>query len=139
MYTVISSGNKNISVLFKENSIAVVNDEQLWVLVTEMPEAATDELVSAIKKEYYTQFNKAFDVADASIAVEIWGHVFAEKFADTVKAITRVKLADKLAAKVSSHCEVINIGRKGNDNNRFVWDWLASFKSIIAAMLLRRK
>jgi len=139
MYTVISSGDKNISVLFREKSIAIVSDEQLLALVTEMPEAATDELVSAIKKEYYAQFNKAFDVTDASIAVEIWGHVFAEKFADTVKAITRVKLADKLAAKVSSHCKVINIGRKGNDNNRFVWDWLASSKSIIAAMLLSRK
>ena len=103
-----------------------------------MPEAATDDLVSAIKKEYYAQFNKPFDVTDASIAVEIWGHIFAGKFADTVKSVTRVKLADKLAEKVSSRCEVINIGRKGNDNNRFVWDWLASFKSIIAAMLLSR-
>jgi len=32
---------------------------------------------------------------------------------------------------------VINIGKKDNDNNRFVWDWLAAFKPVIAAMLLR--
>jgi hypothetical protein len=139
MYTVISTRNKNISVLLRENRIAVVSDEQLLALVTEMPEAATDELVSAIKKEYYAQFNKVFDVTDASMAIEIWGHVFAEKFTDTVKAITRIKLVDELAEKISSHCEVINIGRKGNDNNRFVWDRLASFKSIIAAMLLSKK
>jgi hypothetical protein len=35
------------------------------------------------------------------------------------------------------HCKVINIGRKDHDNNRFIWDWLAAFKPIIAAMLLR--
>jgi hypothetical protein len=106
-------------------------------LITEMPEAATDELVSAIKKEFCAQFNKDFGVANASIAVEIWGHVFAEKFANAVKAITSIKLVDELAEKICLKCEVINIGKKDHDNNRFVWDWLAACKPIIAAMLLR--
>lgn len=102
-----------------------------------MPEAVTDELVLALKKEYHVRFNKDFGVTDASMAVEIWGHVFAEKFADTVKAIAPVKLVDELAEKISLHCEVINIGEKKHDRNRIVWDWLAAFKPALGAMLLR--
>ena len=139
MYRSISVKTKNISVQLHENSIAILSDEQLLSLITEMPEAATDELVSAIKKEFYAQFNREFDVTDASIAVEIWGHVFTEKFANAVKSITAIKLVDELAEKISLHCEVINIGEKNHDNNRFVWDWLASFKQIIGAILLRAK
>lgn len=138
MVRTIRVGDKNISVRLHLNSIAIISDEQLLALITEMPEAATDELVSAIKKEFHAQFNKDFDVANASMAVEIWGHVFAEKFATAVKTITSIRFVDQLAEKICLHCEVINIGNKDHDNNRFVWDWLAAFKPIIAAMLFRR-
>ena len=136
MYKSISIRNKNISLSLYENRIGIISDGQLLSLVTEMPEAATDELVSAIKKEFHAQFNKDFDVSDASMAVEIWGHVFTEKFADTVKEIAPIKLVNSLAEKISSHCEVINIGRKDHDRNRIVWDLLAAFKPAIAAVLL---
>ena len=137
MYKSISIRNKNISLSLYENRIGIISDGQLLSLVTEMPEAATDEFVSAIKKEFHTRFNKDFEVTDASMAVEIWGHVFAEKFADTVREIVPVKLVNSLAEKISSHCEVINIGRKDHDRNRIVWDMLAAFKPAIAALLLK--
>jgi hypothetical protein len=137
MYISINVRNKNISTQLQVNRINILSDEQLMALVTEMPRAATDELVSAIKKEYQVRFNEDFDVSDASMAVEIWGHVFAGKFADKIKKIAPVKLVKSLAEKIRSHSEVINIGRKGHDRNRFVWDWLAPFKPAIAAILLR--
>ena len=139
MYKSINVRDKNISVRLKESMIDIINDKQLSDLVTEMPEAATDELVSAIKKEYHERFDKDFEVTDASMAVEIWGHVFAEKFADVVKNIAPVKLVDSLAEKISAHCKVINIGMKDHDNNRFIWDWLAAFKPAIAAILVASK
>jgi hypothetical protein len=135
MYRSISIRDKNISFQMHENSIAIKSDEQLKAVFTEMPEAATDELVSAIKKEYSAEFKKDFSVTNASMAVEIWGHVFAEKFANAVNAITSIRLINEFAEKISSHCEVINIGEKDHDNNRFVWDWLAACKPVIAAML----
>lgn len=137
MYRGISIRNKNISVRLQENRICIKSDEQLLGLVTQMPEAATDELIAAIKKEFYLQFNKDFGVDDNSMAVEIWGHVFTERFAEAVKALSPVKIVDDLAEKISSHCEVINIGKKEHDRNRFVWDLLATFKPAIAVMLLR--
>lgn len=137
MYRSINIRDKNISVQLKENSIRIISDEQLQVLVTKMPEAITDEFVLTLKREFHTQFNREFAVTDASMAVEIWGHIFAEKFANAIKEITPVKIADELAEKICLRCEVINIGEKNHDKNRFMWDWLAPFKPVIAAMLLR--
>ena len=137
MFKSISARGKNISVRLKRNMVDIINDEQLLDLVTKMPEAATGELVSAIKKEYHNKFNKDFEVADASMAVEIWGHIYAEKFADALKDIAPVKLISSLAQKITAHCEVINIGKKDHDNNRFIWDWLSVFKPAIAAILLK--
>lgn len=117
------------------NSINIINNDQLSTLLKEMPEAATNELVSAIKKEFHIQFNKEISITDDSMAVEIWGHVFAGRFADAIKAITPGSLADSLAEKISQHCEVINIGEKGHDNNRILWDLLAPFKPAISLLL----
>ena len=36
-------------VRLQENKIAIKSDEQLFALITEMPEAATDELIYFIK------------------------------------------------------------------------------------------
>ena len=135
MYSIFSIQDKNISVLLHKNSIGIVNDEQLTALVSKMPGSTTDDLVLVIKKEYHKLFNKDFGVTDDSMAIEILGHVFAEKFALAVKAISPVKLVDAFAEKICSHCEIINIGEKDHDHNRIVWDLLAPFKAAIAAML----
>jgi hypothetical protein len=95
------------------------------------------KLLPAISVCFVLNSIKEFGVTNASMSVEILGHVFAEKFANAVKTITQVKLVDDLAEKICSRCEVINIGEKDHDNNRFIWDWLAAFKPVIAAMLLR--
>jgi hypothetical protein len=137
MYKSISIRNKNVSVRFHERRIGIISDEQLLSVVTEMPEAATDELVSAIKKEFHAQFNKDFDVSDASMAVEIWGHVFTEKFADAVKEMAPLKLVNSLAEKISSHCDVINIGKKDHDRQPFYMGFACCLLTGIAAMLLR--
>jgi hypothetical protein len=135
MYQSFTIINKIISVKLQHNRISIRTDDQLFELITTMPESATDELVATIKKEYHAQFNKDFEVSDASIAVEIWGHVYAEKFVSAVKAISPVKLIDELAEKIYTSCAVINIGNKDNDGNRFIWDWLAAFKPAIARLL----
>jgi hypothetical protein len=137
VYQIINIRDKNISVQLEENMVDIISDEQLLELATKMPEAATDELVSTIKREYHTQFSKDFSVTDASMAVEIWGHIYAEEFAEAVETATSVKLVDELAEKIKAHCEVINIGTRGHDYNRIIWDTLSPFKQPIAALLLK--
>ena len=131
----ITIRDKAITVLFHCNRIGIISNEALFELVKKLPEAAMEEFISAVKKEYYDNYNKDFNVSDDSIAVEIWGHIFAEQFADTIKSLTNIKLIDSLAERINTHCEIINIGEREHDNNRFVWDGLAAFKPAIRALL----
>ncbi len=70
------------------------------------------------------------------MAVEIWAHVYAEKFAEAVKNFSSINFVDKIAEKILHHAEIIDIGEKGHDDNRFVWDSLAVFKSAICSCCL---
>lgn len=138
MNTTISIRDKAISIDMKEHIMHIKNNDALTNLLAEDTEAATDELVLKIKKQYHTLFNKDFEVADKSIAVEIWAHVYVEKFSDAVASLTSINFIDELAEKIIERCEIIDIGENGYDYNRFVWDNLAYLKSTIAKLLPKK-
>ena len=135
MKTIVVTRAKKITVQFVEHAIRITNDDELLSLLATDTEAATEELITKIAEQYYSIFHTRFAVSEASLAVEIWGHVYVDKFADVVKTISPFNLIDKLADKVMHFCDVIDIGEVGHDNNRFVWDGLAPFKSVIAHLL----
>jgi hypothetical protein len=139
MHTSVSVRGKNIDTQLNLHAIRIWNNDELSNLLSTDPEAATDELTLCIQAEYVKLFDTAFKVSNASIAVEIWAHVYAEKFAEAVKSFSEIQFIDKLADKIIHHAEIIDIGEKGHDNNRFIWDGLAVFKSAIAALLFAGK
>ena len=135
MNTLVAVKGRSIGIELKPHAIKIYNDDALSSLLSNNADAATEELIACIKKEYFKLFNIDFNVSDASIAIEIWAHVYAEKFAESVKNFSSVNLVDKLAEKIMHHAEIIDIGEKGHDENRFVWDGLAGFKPVIAGLL----
>jgi hypothetical protein len=138
MNTTINVRGDAISIDMKEHIIRIKNNDALTNLLACDTEAVTDELVLEIKKQYQTLFNKDFNVADKSIAVEIWAHVYIEKFADAVATLTSINFIDTLAEKIIERCEIIDIGESGYDDNRFVWDNLTYLKSTIAKLLPKK-
>lgn len=135
MYKVISVQGKSLQLEIAQHKVKLANNEQLASLLEHNTEAATDELVTAIKTAFLQQNNREFDISNNSIAVEIWGHVYTENFAEAIKSLSPFSFIDSLADKIIGHCEIINIGESGHDNNRFIWNSLAAFKSNIAALL----
>ena len=139
MNTSVSVQGKNISLKLKPYAVSIFNNDALSAMLEEKAEAATEELIACIKKEYFKLFNIDFKVSDASIAVEIWAHIYAEKFAEAVKNFSSINFIDKIAEKILHHAEEIDIGETGHDENRFVWDGLAVFKLAIAGLLFANK
>ena len=139
MHTSVSVRGKNIDTQLNLHAIRIWNNDELSNLLSENSEAATDELTVHIHTEYLKLFDTEFKVSNASIAVEIWAHVYAEKFAEAVKSFSEIEFIDKIADKIIYHAEIIDIGEKGHDNNRFIWDGLAVFKSAIAGLLFAGK
>ncbi len=135
MDKVISLNGKNILVTLTQHKVKLTNDAQLTALLANNTEASTDALVAAIKQEFRNIHGKDIDISNASMAVEIWGHVYTESFAAAIKSLSSFGFIDSIADKVIDKCEVIDMGESGRDNNRFVWDTLAKFKSKIAGLL----
>jgi hypothetical protein len=88
-----------------------------------------------VKKEYERLYKKELNISDASLAVEIWGHVYFEYFAIVFEKLVNMNLIKQMASKISSYCEIIDCGESEKDNNRFFWDILAPFKNQIAVLL----
>jgi hypothetical protein len=128
----ITVRGKSLHIYIRQHIIRITNDDELIALLAHDTEAATGELITAIKVRYQEEFGKELKVSDKSMAVEIWAHVYVEKFA---KAIASLRITRKLADAIIRRCEIIDIGEWGHDQNRFVWNALSVFKPVIAALL----
>ncbi len=131
MNVIIPVCNQNITVRFLQHAIKIYNDAQLTALLQHNIQASTNELILLIKKKYFELFNVDFKVSNASMAIEIWAHVYMQNFAEAVKSWSPVKLINKLMKRIIYHCQEVDIGERGHDDNRFVWNWLAVFKPLI--------
>jgi hypothetical protein len=136
--TSVLINNQSISLQLNLHAIKIFNSDALSSILAQNTEATTQKLVDSVKTEYLKLFNVDFDVSDNSMAVEIWAHIYAEKFAEAVKNFSSISFVDKIAEKIMQHTEVIDIGERGHDDNRFVWDGLAVFKSAIAGLLFSK-
>jgi hypothetical protein len=128
----ITVRGKSLHIYIRQHIIRITNDDELIALLAHDTEAATGELITTIKVRYQEEFGKKLKVSDKSMAVEIWAHVYVEKFA---KAIASLRITRKLADAIIRRCEIIDIGEWGHDQNRFVWNALSIFKPLIAALL----
>jgi hypothetical protein len=125
----------SIKVQLEQGALHITNDKELWGLLNEQTEAATDDFIDLLKKEYQRLFHVPLDISDASLAVEIWGHVYFEYFALIFEKMVNMNLIKQVANKITAYCEVIDCGESAKDNNRFFWNMIAPFKKQIAAML----
>jgi hypothetical protein len=135
----ISINGHSITVLFQPHSVHITHDEALVQLLENDREQATDKLVAAIRERFRLLYTCDLDINDASLAVEIWGHVYCAQLASVVQNLVQLKLLDKVADKVIGYCAVIDCGEKGYDSNRFFWDMLAPFKNMIGGWLPKNK
>lgn len=135
MVTQLSVHGKNISVELVAHVVRVATDNQLTGLLQQNAKAATEELVARIKAEYKNMFHVPLMITNQSMMVEIWGHVYADEFAIWIKRRIFFPFFQKVTNFVIYHAEVIDIGERAYDSNRFLWDALAIFKPAIALFL----
>jgi hypothetical protein len=128
----ITVRGRTLHIRIQQHITRITNDDELTALLVRDTEAATGELITAIKVRYCEEFGRELKVCDKSMAVEIWAHVYVEKFA---KAIASLRVFRKLTDAIIMRCEIIDIGEWGHDQNRIVWNVLSIFKPAIAAFL----
>ena len=127
--------NCDIKVGLDEGLIRIYSDKALWRYLDGEVALRTLELVKVIKTDYQKEFNKSLKISDNSLMVEIWAHVYSDYFGLLIKRNLKINWVQNLIQKGIERAEIIDCGEKKFDTNRWVWDFLAHFKSIVSLFL----
>ncbi|WP_353129785.1 hypothetical protein [Parapedobacter pyrenivorans] len=111
-----------VRVRMDEGLVGIVNDPALRRLLASQPKAATRALVSRIKADYETTYNRTLAIADTSFIVEIWGHLYFEYCLLKYSSLCRIIFPFGLYRRFLRSCEIIDCGEQGIDPNRRLWD-----------------
>lgn len=125
---------KGIKIKFAKKFIHIKNDDILIKFLNE-PGTGSMELAKVLKEKYKNEMGNSLDITDESLAVEILGHIYIEKFANLISHIpitkgVHTKLKD-ISDELKTHTDIIDCGEKDVDSNRYVWDSLQKFASQI--------
>lgn len=125
----------DIHVRFEPKLLRIDGSEQVLNALKHDLYANTEELVREIKADYEEAMGKAIAISEDSLMVEIWGHLYASKFAVAVKKLIQLNLIHDAADFVISRSDTIDCGESDIDSNRKFWDLLAGTAKTLASIL----
>jgi len=128
------AGNK-IKVGLEPQLIRVYSNAQLWAYLDGKAEARLELMINTIKADYEQHLGKVLAISNASLIVEILVHVYCDYLGLSFNRMVQIKWIQALVKKLLKRAEVVDCGEKGVDSNRWVWDLLASSKSIFIWIL----
>jgi hypothetical protein len=106
----------------EEGAVILHNSESLENLLQKNSYDNAMQLANKIQSAYEANFSRVLNISEASIAVEILGHVYFENFMETIGNKIPIKMVDTICENIRSRCAEINIGEKDRDHNRVFWD-----------------
>ena len=99
------------------------------------------QLADYILKEYQHCQHTPLKISRDSLAIEILAHTYVDSFSQAVSAaqpllpLSLRQALKQLIHSIRSHTEIIDCGETEVDSNRWIWDKLAPYKSIIYGAL----
>ena len=114
-----------VVVQFEPMIIRILGSSQLLAFLNADRNTNTLKLVNLIKADYLRLVGRPLKITNASLMVEIWGHLYASKFAVAVNGLIKLGMIRKITEKVSKRSNTIDCGEANVDSNRRFWDMLA--------------
>ncbi|MGF1924345.1 MAG: hypothetical protein ACQUHE_09220 [Bacteroidia bacterium] len=115
--------------------IRIQGSEELLVFLSKDLNKHTLMLVRSIKADYLAEIGKPLKVTNSSLMVEIWGHLYASKFAIIAQELIKLKVVKDMTQFVIQRSDTIDCGETELDSNRKFWDMLSKFKTVIVKLL----
>ncbi len=131
-----NKGFNNISIQYDEGVVRIKADDAL-IKFLELPSHGSYLLSQHILKTYEKKFNKTIKISIHSLAIEIIAHVFVDTILENISDFSDSISHEKLKPVIDTlehlreHTRVIDCGESSLDNNRFIWDSLVPFHTII--------
>lgn len=96
-------------------------------------------LAEHMRARYASLLGRELAVSADSVAIEILGHVFVDRLAEWAETLAEraphlLKYLDDAMEKVQRHTDVIDIGERAVDGNRWFWDALQPFRGLVFAI-----
>lgn len=125
----------NISIIYEDKMVRIKSDEALnkFLLSSQGPNALAEHIL----KNYETIFHKNLKIHIHSLAVEVIAHVFIDTLSKDIGIISdkishdKLELVQNVLESIRKHTRIIDCGESSVDNNRFVWDMLEPFHSVL--------
>ncbi|WMJ88271.1 hypothetical protein [Anaerocolumna sp. MB42-C2] len=129
----------NISIQYEDSVVRIKADDMLMNFL-ELPSHGSYFLSQHILNTYETIFEKPLKISNHSLAIEIIAHVFVDTILENISDFSDSISHDKLKPVIDTlehlreHTKIIDCGESSVDNNRFIWDSLVPFHTIIYGM-----
>ena len=129
-----------VGVRYEEKIVRVRTDDALMRYLAE-PGRGAMALAEHIAARYREKLGCALDISERSLAVEILAHAYCDALLLRAAKLAQ-KLPESLGARLTQavlhlqqHTDIIDIGERSVDSNRWLFDDLAPFYSVICAIL----
>jgi len=113
-----------IDVFFTPGTWNIPNTADLAALMENDPQSFY-ALYELLQSEHQHLFGRKMNIERESFVVELWAHLFVEKFLRIGRKYARFDSFEKLIDQVLKRTAMIDCGEEDNDHNRKLWDLLA--------------
>ncbi|MBX9449956.1 MAG: hypothetical protein KL787_09685 [Taibaiella sp.] len=127
--------NYPVTFTVSQYGVHIYCDSSFHNLIEQSPKQGIHLLAIALKRKYAEVHQRDLNISIDSIVVEIWGHHYFELVFDRTKWLISAPVFNRIRKRLEQATEAIDIAEKGHDNNRWVWNILASFKGLIQRFL----
>ena len=131
---------EGISIKCEDKIVRIKCSGQLKSYLAE-PGNGSRKLADYILKYYEISLGKKLNIGLHSLAIEILAHVYAHTFCLAMEKL-KGTIPSSLYSEVHQildglrrHAEIIDCGERDGDSNRFIWDGLEPFHTIIYSLL----
>ena len=119
--------------LFEAFEVEVIFEKKVWRIPSsaalhefiEKDPQHLNELYQKLQQDHIELFGSPIKIRRSSFVVEIWAHLFVEKFLGLAKYFTRFIFFDRLFKQIIRHTSIIDCGEAPHDSNRKIWDQMA--------------
>lgn len=124
-----------IRVELNEGIIRVYSNAELWRFLNGQADRRFSLLVKTIKRDYQETYQQPLAISNDSLMVEILVHVYCDYLGLKFNRLIKFRAVNNIVNKLLVRAEIVDCGEKEKDSNRWIWDFLARFKSSLIRLL----
>uniref|UniRef100_F4C8H3 Uncharacterized protein n=1 Tax=Sphingobacterium sp. (strain 21) TaxID=743722 RepID=F4C8H3_SPHS2 len=124
-----------IRVGYEPGLIHITNNINLWRFLDSNVRERTEWLANAIQQDYESIYGSPLKIKRKSFLMEIWGHLYFEYYLLKLAHFFGINHQSKTLQHLLQRSASIDCGESAQDNNRFIWDFLALFFKLFTYFL----